>query len=267
MPAELLGLIKSYYSSKFARVSVEGLLSEPFELCTGLGQGCCLAPLLFNIYFGAVMESWSASAPDRLSWFSWVDGALRRQCDLDKYMLHTAWTFQELGFADDLALIADTLSKLQTAYRNISRHLSAWGLTVSTAKTEALVTLTHRSGPLCSDSVDSQPVLFSFKYLGSHIDSFLTCEPDILYRLDQARKAFWKLATSVWHVPQLALITKIRVYRACVLSVLLYGSETWTVNFPLCVVNFRCFTLLVSEYLVGLRGGCKSSIISQTTAY
>ena len=105
-------------------------------------------------------------------------------------MLHTAWTFQELGFVDDLALIADTLTKLQTAYRNISRHLSAWGLTVSTAKTEALVTLTQRSGPLCSATADSQPVLFTskLKYLGSHMDSFLTCEPDILYRLDQARK-------------------------------------------------------------------------------
>jgi hypothetical protein len=57
VPDDLLYLIKEYYSHKTCQVATEGVLSDPFELATGLGQGCCLAPLLFNIYFGAVIES------------------------------------------------------------------------------------------------------------------------------------------------------------------------------------------------------------------
>ena len=54
---------------------------------------------------------------------------------------------------------------------------------------------------------------------------------DISRRLDLARKAFWQLTANVWDVAQLALSTKLRVYRACMLSVLLYGAETWTTTF------------------------------------
>ena len=36
------------------------------------------------------------------------------------------------------------------------------------------------------------------------------------------------LTKRVWDNTMLALNTKMRVYQACVLSTLLYGSETWT---------------------------------------
>ena len=50
VPPRLLRLIQMYYTGKSARVCVEGNLSDSFDLSTGLGQGCCLAPLLFNIF-------------------------------------------------------------------------------------------------------------------------------------------------------------------------------------------------------------------------
>ena len=250
VPDDLLDLIKLYYSEKLACVSTEGILSSDFELHTGLGQGCCLAPLLFSIYFGAVMESWAMAYPNRLTWYTRVDGILRRQANLDKYATHTPWTFQELGFADDLALAADTLSKLQTIYTKLSSHMQKWGMTISTAKTEAMVTLIQHTGYLTEDVEGQLLVKFTdaFKYLGCHVDWQLTCEADITHRLDQARKAFWKLANTVWYVSPLSLRTKIQVYRSCVLSVLLYGSETWTVNFAmrkrLNAFHFMCLRVI-----------------------
>ena len=89
VPADLLYLIRGYYSNKTGRVATEGVLSPEFTLETGLGQGCCLAPLLFNIYFGAVMETWLASDPQRIQWATRIDGLLRRQADLSKYALYT----------------------------------------------------------------------------------------------------------------------------------------------------------------------------------
>ena len=227
MPPDLLYLIRRYYSHKTAQVASEGSLSGSFNLETGLGQGCCLAPLLFNIYFGAVIETWLASQPNRV-WSTRVDGILRRQADLSKYAIHEAWPFQELGYADDLALITDTLEKLRHAHTRFAAHMVHWGLQVSASKTKALASLVHHVGSLEEVPSTDPPVEFvdSFRYLGSHIDWQLTCSPEITYRLDQARKAFWKLASSVWDVKQLALQTKLRVYRACVLSVLLYACET-----------------------------------------
>ena len=234
MPPDLLYLIRRYYSHKTAQVASEGSLSGSFNLETGLGQGCCLAPLLFNIYFGAVIETWLASQPNRV-WSTRVDGILRRQADLSKYAIHEAWPFQELGYADDLALITDTLEKLRHAHTRFAAHMVHWGLQVSASKTKALASLVHHVGSLEEVPSTDPPVEFvdSFRYLGSHIDWQLTCSPEITYRLDQARKAFWKLASSVWDVKQLALRTKLRVYRACVLSVLLYACETWTVWFQM----------------------------------
>ena len=97
------------------------------------------------------------------------------------------------------------------------------------------------------------PVQFtdSFKCLGNFIDWQLTCEQDIAHRPDQARKAFWKLTSHVWDVRQLTLHTKLRVYRACVLSVLLYGSETWTITYPL-MRKLKAFHMLCLRKICGV---------------
>ena len=111
----------------------------------------------------------------------------------------------------------------------VGRRNSATLMTLlSPLKTEALVTLVHRSGPLEISPSTDRPVHFTdaFKYLGSHIDWQLSCVPEIVHRLDQARKAFWKLTSSVWDVSPLRLKTKLGVYRSCVLSVGYLSDET-----------------------------------------
>ena len=39
-----------------ARVNIYGKLSDPFFLECGLKQGSVISPLLFNIFFGAIIE-------------------------------------------------------------------------------------------------------------------------------------------------------------------------------------------------------------------
>ena len=51
---------------------------------------------------------------------------------------------------------------------------------------------------------------------------------DIAKRITQASKAFGALKKSVFLDHDLNISTKRKVYQACVLSVLLYGSECWT---------------------------------------
>ena len=140
----------------------------------------------------------------------------------------------DLGYADDAAFIADALDKLVHWARQLRGHYNSWGLVLSVDKTEALTSQPGVLPPNINlDPSGRSSVRFtkSFKYLGAVVTPDGQCAKDIIQRIDLARKAFWRLASSVWNVSQLSLHTKIRVYRSCVLSVLLYGAESWTTTF------------------------------------
>ena len=66
-----------------------------------------------------------------------------------------------------------------------------------------------------------------FTYLGSDIHSSERSTPEILRRIGLASNIFGRLA-NIWKRTGLSLQAKIRLYDALVISVLLYGSETWT---------------------------------------
>ena len=133
-----------------------------------------------------------------------------------------------------MAAVTDTLDRLRKLYLDLSSHLSNWGLELSCDKTKAMAAFQNYTGPLEEAPSTDPPVEFTdqFEYLGSQIIVSGECTADIRHRVDQARKAFWGMAPSVWNVKQLSLRTKLMVYRACVLSVLTYGCETWTVDWP-----------------------------------
>ena len=68
----------------------------------------------------------------------------------------------------------------------------------------------------------------TFPYLGSVISSNGWIDADLDRRIANASKAFGTLCRAVFNDFTLTVTTKRRIYDACVLSVLLYGSECWT---------------------------------------
>ena len=47
-----------------ASVRVDGKVTVPITVRNGLRQSWTLAPMLFNLYFSAVVASWRSSCPD-----------------------------------------------------------------------------------------------------------------------------------------------------------------------------------------------------------
>ena len=72
----------------------------------------------------------------------------------------------------------------------------------------------------------------NFPYLGSIIDGDGSTTSDIKNRKSKAWTAFSKLWPKVWGIKQISNKTKMDIYNACVLSVLLYGAEAWSLRKP-----------------------------------
>ena len=69
-------------------------------------------------------------------------------------------------------------------------------------------------------------IVESFTYLGSIIDGKGGTEADVRTRIGKARTAFANLS-NVWKASKISISTKIRLFNSNVISVLLYGCETW----------------------------------------
>ena len=79
--------------------------------------------------------------------------------------------------------------------------------------------------PISIDGKDVEDV-DSFTYLGVIVNKTGGAEQDITARVGKARSSFNKL-TKVWKSSQYSIRTKTRIFNSNVLTVLLYGSETW----------------------------------------
>ena len=131
----------------------------------------------------------------------------------------------ELPFADDYALLAHTEETLQHIVNRFSDAAKNFGLTISLKGTEVLYQLppseTHSPPHISMDGTNLNAV-DHFTYLGSDISSDATVSMDLDNRI-----SFGRLSKRVCQRHSLCLSTKLQVYRAVVVTTLLYGVETW----------------------------------------
>lgn len=84
------------------------------------------------------------------------------------------------------------------------------------------------TAPIITIGEHTLEVVDKFTYLGSTISSNLSLDAELNLRISKSATAMAHLTKRVWDNPMLTLNTKIKVYQACMLSTLLYGSEAWT---------------------------------------
>jgi len=99
------------------------------------------------------------------------------------------------------------------------------GLYISSAKTKAMIIgdMEHPNIRIGHEAIE---YVSNFPYLGSYMEKDGGIEMDVRTRIGKAAAIFQRMRT-VWRSGVLNRDTKIRLYSALVLPVVLYASETW----------------------------------------
>ena len=135
--------------------------------------------------------------------------------------------FTDQDYADDAVLFSDCPSKWPYILSGFDEAADTMGLNTSWSKTK-IQNLSHGVTPAPVQLQLQCHVIEStgrFTYLGSDIHLSERSTPEILKRIGLASNIFGRLANT-WKWTGLSLQTKIQLYNALVISVLLYGSET-----------------------------------------
>ncbi|PFX21557.1 hypothetical protein AWC38_SpisGene13952 [Stylophora pistillata] len=133
---------------------------------------------------------------------------------------------KDVLFADDAAVSSHTQQELQSLMYRSSQAYEDFGLTISLKKTIVLGQGTETPPTITINDYEPDVVHY-FTYLGSTVTDNLSLDVELDKRVGKAAATLARLTTSVWSNPMLTETTKMAVYNACVISTLLYGSETW----------------------------------------
>ena len=133
---------------------------------------------------------------------------------------------------DDVVILATSRAGAERALQGYIEVARDFGLTVSIPKTKIMAsgrTVQHSDeGPIELDDNNYIEAVTEFQYLGSLVERSGRVDADIERRMMQTSRAFGCLHRAVFKDRDLTVQTNRNVYQACVLSVLLYGSECWT---------------------------------------
>ena len=131
-----------------------------------------------------------------------------------------------LRYADDTTLMAESEEELESLLMKVKVESGKVGLKLNIQKTKIMA-----SGPITSWETDGQTVetVSDFTFLVSKITADGDCSHEIKRCLLLGRKVMPNL-DSIFKSRDITLPTKVRLVKAMVFPVVMYGCESWTVK-------------------------------------
>uniref|UniRef100_A0A4W2H801 Reverse transcriptase domain-containing protein n=1 Tax=Bos indicus x Bos taurus TaxID=30522 RepID=A0A4W2H801_BOBOX len=207
IPDHLTCLLRNLYAGQEATVRTGHGTTDWFQIGKGVCQGCILSPCLFNLYAEYIMRN---------------AGLEEAQAGIKI----AGRNINNLRYADDTILMAETEKELKSLLMKVKVESEKVGLKLNIQKTEIMV-----SGPITSWEIDGLTVetVSDFILGGSKITADGDCSREIKRCLLLGRKVMTNL-DSILKSRDITLTTKVRLVKAMVLPVVMYGCESWTVK-------------------------------------
>ncbi|KAG1687722.1 Ubiquitin-like domain-containing CTD phosphatase 1 [Nymphon striatum] len=142
-----------------------------------------------------------------------------------------------LRFADDIDLITGSKEELAELTSRLDTTSGSYGMEISGEKSKVMVTGSRKASNKSNDPVvikikvsdNTYEDVKTFQYLGSTINEEVTSDYEIKKRLAIATSQLAKL-NKLWNTGGISTTCKMTLIRSLVISIALYGCETWTYN-------------------------------------
>ena len=130
------------------------------------------------------------------------------------------------GYADDTTIMAECEEELKRLLMKVKEESEKVGLKLNIQKTKIMA-----SGPVTSWEIDGETVetVSDFIFLGSKITADGDCSHEIKRHLLLGRNVMTNL-DSILKRRVVTLPTKVRLVKAMVFPVVMYGCECWTIK-------------------------------------
>ena len=205
----IVNSIAALYEASRSVVLSGGDYSECFPTSVGVRQGCLLSPTLCNIFLENIMRET-------------LDISLKSPVKIAGRPLN------HLQFADDVDMIDGSNEDQQNKATSLDYVSRRYGMELSLEKTKTLVSGVQEKVSVNIRGTDLEQVK-EFTYLGSVQNEECNSVKEVKVRIAKSTSALSRLKR-VWRDSSLSIETKLRLLRALVLSVFLYGAESWTLN-------------------------------------
>ena len=207
IPDHLICLLRNLYAGQEATVRTGHGTTDWFQIGKGVHQGCILSPCLFNFYAEYIMRN---------------AGLEEAQAGIKI----AGRNINNLRYADDTTLMAESEEELKSLLMKVKEESEKVGLKLNIQKMKIMA-----SGPITSWEIDGETVetVSDFIFGGSKITADGDCSHEIKRRLLLGRKVMTNL-DSIFKSRDITLPTKVRLVKAMVFPVVMYGCESWTVK-------------------------------------
>ena len=223
--ANLVRTIEQLFDKATSAVQMNGSIGEWFRTTVGVRQGCLLSPTLFNIYLERIMSDALEEHDGKVS----IGGR----------------NITNLRFADDIDALAEEEQELEALVESLDKTCTRYKMEISAEQTKLMTNSANGFQREIKVKRQKSGTVTSFKHLGAVVSDDGS-KPEVLSRIEQATAALTKLKP-IWRDNNISLGSKVKLVRSLVISIFLYGCESWTLNAEL-EKKMQAFELLNISY-------------------
>ncbi|CAG9133443.1 unnamed protein product [Plutella xylostella] len=236
-------VLRCLYNAATMTVQVQDHKTRPIQLQRGVRQGDVISPKLFTNALEDVFKT-----------LGWKGHGI---CINGEYMSH-------LRFADDIVIMAESLQELSWVLSGLNAASRRVGLGMNLDKTKVMYNAHIKPEPVAVGEATLE-VVQEYVYLGQTIRlGRSNFDKEAARRIQLGWAAFGKLR----HIFSSAIpqSLKTKVFNQCVLPVMTYGAETWTLTVGL-VHRFKVAQRAMERAMLGvsLMDRIRNEVIRQRT--